>query len=160
MADISTPSINTRTSLMKSAKASSLFFFLYIWVGGIGKLFKPKTRSLGLTVNSRLVFKNHQYFMVLKSNFEAFFPMRYSSESLEIVLVISGNVLLFQDRKISLGLSITAWKMRALFRENRYLEVSTTANNLIRVSLSLFLFKIIVFLIYRSTVFAKRDEPI
>ena len=60
--------------------------------------------------------------------------MRYSSESLEIVLVISGIVLLFQDIKISLGLLITAWKMRALFRENRYLEVSTTANNLIRVS--------------------------
>ena len=60
--------------------------------------------------------------------------MRYNSESLEIVLVISGNVLLFQDIKISLGLLITAWKMRAPFRENRYLEESTTANNLIRVS--------------------------
>ena len=60
--------------------------------------------------------------------------MRYSSKSLEIILVISGNVLLFQDIKISLGLLITAWKMHALFRETRYLEVSTTANNLIRVS--------------------------
>ena len=60
--------------------------------------------------------------------------MRYTSESLEIILVISGNVLLFQDIKISLGLLITAWKMHALFRENRYFEVSTTANNLIRVS--------------------------
>ena len=59
--------------------------------------------------------------------------MRYSSESLEIILVISGNVLLFQDIKITLGLLITAWKMHALL-ENRYLEVSTTANNLIRVS--------------------------
>ena len=77
--------------------------------------------------------------MVLKSNFGAFFsrhvfPMRYRPESLEIKLVISGNVLLFRDIKISLGLLITARKMRALFRENRYLEVSRTANNLIRVS--------------------------
>ena len=60
--------------------------------------------------------------------------MRYSSESLEIILVISGNVLLFQDIKISLGLLITARKMHALFRENRYLKVSATTNNLIRVS--------------------------
>ena len=60
--------------------------------------------------------------------------MRYSSESLEIILVISGNVLLFKDIEISLGLLITAWKMHALLRENHYLEVSTTANNLIRVS--------------------------
>ena len=47
--------------------------------------------------------------------------------------MISENVPLFQDIKISLVLLITAWKMHALFRENRYLEVSTTANNLIRV---------------------------
>ena len=60
--------------------------------------------------------------------------MRYNSESLEIYVVISGNVLLFQDIKISLGLLITAPKMHALFRENRYLKVSTTTNNLIRVS--------------------------
>ena len=48
--------------------------------------------------------------------------------------MISGNVFLFRDIKISLGLLITAWKMHALFWENRYLEVSTSANNLIRVS--------------------------
>ena len=48
--------------------------------------------------------------------------------------MISGNALLFKDIEISLGLSIAAWKMPALFRENRYLEMSTTANNLIRVS--------------------------
>ena len=48
--------------------------------------------------------------------------------------MISGNVLLFQDIKISLGLLITAPKMHALFQENRYLKVSTTTNNLIRVS--------------------------
>ena len=61
-------------------------------------------------------------------------PMRYSSESLEIKVVISGNVLLFKDVKISLELLITSRKMHALFRENRYLAVSTTTNNLIRVS--------------------------
>ena len=60
--------------------------------------------------------------------------MRYNSESLEIKLVISGNVLLFKDVKIGLGLLITARKMAALFRENHCLEVSTTTNNLIRVS--------------------------
>ena len=48
--------------------------------------------------------------------------------------MISGNVLLFKDIKISLGLLITAWKMHFLFRENRYHKVSTTRNNLIRVS--------------------------
>ena len=77
--------------------------------------------------------------MVSKSNFGAFFsrhifPMRYNSESLEITLVISGNVLLFKDIKISLGLFITARKIPSLFRENRSQEVSTTVNNLIRVS--------------------------
>ena len=55
--------------------------------------------------------------------------MRYNSESLEIKVVISGNVLLFKDIKISLGLLITARKIHALFRENRKLEVSTTENN-------------------------------
>ena len=48
--------------------------------------------------------------------------------------MISGNVLLFKDIKISLGLLITAHKMPALFGENRYLKVSTTTNNLIIVS--------------------------
>ena len=59
--------------------------------------------------------------------------MRYNSESLEIKVVISENGLLFKDIKISLGLLITVRKMYALFRENHYLEVSTTANNRIRV---------------------------
>ena len=40
LVDIKGPSINTRTSLLKSAEASSLFFFLCIYMGGIGKLFK------------------------------------------------------------------------------------------------------------------------
>ena len=48
--------------------------------------------------------------------------------------MISGNALLFKEIKISLGPLNTARKMPALFRENRYLEMSTTANNLIRVS--------------------------
>ena len=60
--------------------------------------------------------------------------MRYNARSLEINVVISGNVLLFKDIKISLGLLITAREMHAVFRENRFLEVSTTANNRITVS--------------------------
>ena len=60
--------------------------------------------------------------------------MRYNAKSLEINIVISGKVLLFKDIKISLGLLITARGMHALFRENPFLEVSTTANNRITVS--------------------------
>jgi len=60
--------------------------------------------------------------------------MRYESELLEIYVVISGNVLPFKDIKISLGLLITARKMHAQFRQNRYLEMSTTTKNPIRVS--------------------------
>jgi len=60
--------------------------------------------------------------------------MRYNSELHEIYVVISGNVLLFKDIKISLGLLISARKMHAQFRKNRYLEMSTTTKNLIRVS--------------------------
>ena len=60
--------------------------------------------------------------------------MRYNAKSLEINVVSSGDVLLFKDIKISLGLLITAREMHALFRENHFLEVSTTANNRITVS--------------------------
>ena len=60
--------------------------------------------------------------------------MRYNSERLDIKVVISGNGLLFKDIKISLGILITLRKMHVVFRENRHLEVSTTANNRIRVS--------------------------
>lgn len=42
-------------------------------------------------------------------------------ESLEIKVAISGNSLLSNDMKISLGLLITVQKMHALFRENHYL---------------------------------------
>ena len=66
MVDIKGPSINTRTLLLKSAKASSLFFSLCIC---IGKSFKPKTRNFHVNLNSQRVFQNHQYFMVSKSNF-------------------------------------------------------------------------------------------
>ena len=59
--------------------------------------------------------------------------MRYNAKSLGIKVVISGNVLLFKDIKISLGLLITAREMHALFRENHFFEVSTTANNRITV---------------------------
>jgi len=67
MADISAPSINTRTSLLKSAKASSLFLFLFICMEGIDKSFNPKTSFFPLNLNSK------QYFNVSKSNFAAFF---------------------------------------------------------------------------------------
>ena len=62
--------------------------------------------------------------------------MRYNAKSLEINVMSSGNVLLFKDIKISLGLLITAREMHALFRENHFLEVSTiaTANNRITIS--------------------------
>ena len=76
--DIKGSSISTRTSLLKSVEASSLFFFLCISMGGIGKLVEPKTRSFHLNLNSQRVFKNHQYFMVSKSNFRAIFQDKFS----------------------------------------------------------------------------------
>ena len=115
-------------------------FFLCICMGGIGKPFKPETGNFHLNLNSQRVFKNHQYFMVLKSNFGAFFQDKFSlcgitPNHLRFKLRnVSGNVLLFKNIKISLGLLITARKMHALFRENRSSKVSTTTNNLIRVS--------------------------
>ena len=60
--------------------------------------------------------------------------MRYNAKSLEINVVISVKVLFFKDIKISVGLLMTAREMHALFRENHFLEVSTTANNRITVS--------------------------
>ena len=59
MADTSAPSSNTKTSPLKSAKASLFFFYLIICVGGIFKLFKLKTSICHLTLNSRRVFKNY-----------------------------------------------------------------------------------------------------
>ena len=78
MVHIIAPSINTGTSLLKSAKANSLFFFSYSYVGGIGKLFNPETRIFRLILNSRRVFKNHQCFMILKLILEHFFKTSFS----------------------------------------------------------------------------------
>ena len=78
MVDTKGPSINTRTSLRKRPKASLLFRLLYICMGGIGKLFKPKTWSFHLNSNSQPMFKNYQYFMISKSNFGAFFQDKFS----------------------------------------------------------------------------------
>ena len=61
--------------------------------------------------------------------------MRYNSERLDIKVLISGNDLLFKGIK-SLGLLHNSRKMHALFRENRHLRVSSTANNRIRVSVA------------------------
>ena len=60
--------------------------------------------------------------------------MRYNAKSLEINVVISGKVLLLKDIRIRLGLLITAREMHALFRENHFLGVSTTANKRMTVS--------------------------
>ena len=62
--------------------------------------------------------------------------MRYNYERLDIIVLSSGNSLLFKVIKISLGLLIDSRKMHALFRENRHLGVSTTVNNRIRVSVA------------------------
>ena len=62
--------------------------------------------------------------------------MRYNSEKLDIIVLSSGNSVLFKVIKISLGLLINSRKMHALFRENRHLGVSTTVNNRIRVSVA------------------------
>ena len=59
--------------------------------------------------------------------------MRYNTKSREINVVISGNVLLFKDIKISLGLLITARELHALFRKMTSSRLSTTANNRITV---------------------------
>ena len=48
--------------------------------------------------------------------------------------MISGNILLFKDIKISLGLLITAEKMPALFWKIATSRCQKSANNLIRVS--------------------------
>ena len=62
--------------------------------------------------------------------------MGYKSERLDNKVLISGNGLLSKAIKISLVLLIHSRKMHALFRENRQLGVSTTANNRIRMSVA------------------------
>jgi hypothetical protein len=61
--------------------------------------------------------------------------MRYNSELLEIKVVISGNVPLFKDVKISLGPLFTGRKKHTLFRVNHNLDLST-ANNRMRVAVT------------------------
>ena len=63
--------------------------------------------------------------MGLKSNFGAFFQDMFFLCGLTPNHLISGNIL---------GLLISAPEMHALFRENHFLEVSTTANNRITAS--------------------------
>ena len=46
--------------------------------------------------------------------------MWYNAKSLKINVVISGNVLLLKNIKISLGLLITTREMHALFWENHF----------------------------------------
>ena len=60
--------------------------------------------------------------------------MRYNSESLEIKNVISGNILLLEDIKISLGLFTTVQEKHALFLVTYNLDLPTTAKNRIRVA--------------------------
>ena len=77
MEDITEPSINTRTSLLKSAKASSLLFFLCICMGVVGKLFTPKTRSFHRNLNSQRLFKSHQYLWFQNLILQHFFKTRF-----------------------------------------------------------------------------------
>ena len=62
--------------------------------------------------------------------------MGYKFERLDNKVLISGNGLPFKAIKISLAFLIHSRKMHALFRENRQLGVSTTANNRIRMSVA------------------------
>ena len=88
---------------------------------GIGKSFQLKTRIFPLNLNSQQLFKP-PIFHGFKIKFWSIFsrhvlPMRYNAELPEIYVVISGNVLLFKDVKISLGLLIAARKMYARIRK-------------------------------------------
>ena len=71
---VSTQELRSR----KVQKQVRFFFLSYICMGGIGKLFKPKTWSFYLNSNSQRVFKNYQYFMISKCNFGAFFQDKFS----------------------------------------------------------------------------------
>ena len=64
MAEISAPSNDTKTSLVKNAKGSTVFSNWYICVRDTGKWFKSRTRIVYLTGNARHKFENHQYFIV------------------------------------------------------------------------------------------------
>ena len=66
--------------------------------------------------------------------------MRYNSESLKTWVLISGNDVLFNGIKISLGLLIATKNYPFLFGRNHNTALSTTANN--RTTLSLLKAKI------------------
>ena len=63
----------TRTLLHKNAKGRKPFSNINICLGGIKKLFESKNRIINLTLSSRRVFENRQYFIVYNSYFRAVF---------------------------------------------------------------------------------------
>ena len=63
----------TRTLLHKNAKGRKPFSNINSCLGGSNKLFESKNRIVNLTLNSRRVFENRQYFIVYKSYFGAVF---------------------------------------------------------------------------------------
>ena len=112
---INATSMSTRTLLLKSAEESEPFPNLNICSEGIYKWFEAKSRILNLILNSRHVFENRQYFIVLKSQFgavfqETIFLRGITQNHLKLRFLIHGNVTLSQDIKISLGLLTTAKK--------------------------------------------------
>ena len=74
MAEMRATSMATRTLLHKNAKGRKPFSNMNICLGGINKLFEPKNGIINLTLNSRRVFENRQYFIVYKCYFGAVFP--------------------------------------------------------------------------------------
>ena len=76
MAEMRATSMATRTLLHKNAKGRKPFSNMNICLGGINKLFEAKNRIMNLTLISRRVFENRQYFIVYKSYFGAVFQER------------------------------------------------------------------------------------
>ena len=74
MAEMRATSMATRTLFHKNAKGRKPFSNINICLGGINKLFESKNRIINLTLNSRRVFENRQYFIVL----EQFFKKQFS----------------------------------------------------------------------------------
>ena len=78
VAEMWATSMATRTLLHKNAKGRKPFSNTNICLGGINKLFESKNRIINLTLNSRQVFENRQYFIVYKSYFGAVFQFCYA----------------------------------------------------------------------------------
>ena len=78
MAEISAPCNNTRTSLTKSAKESTVFSNWYICVRGTGKLFKSKTRIVYLTGNARHELKITNISLFKNLILDQFFKKHFS----------------------------------------------------------------------------------